>query len=204
MRLLHSLMMCYIITLLCGLAVLSTPAEAQSAPKFPDRVQALLDSDWTELSIRTVVGSDDGRIIATAVKLKRETPKSSVYYSLPLAQAAPEKATVNEKDLQTLFTATFAAAKATFAHQYPAEIFNSLPPEKARAMIQSGALKIVPTDVEMLIIQGKTAAGKVKLDEFGPFSPLDTTIQTLFHTQPMEMMLEEYQGKFGIDPYAEQ
>lgn len=194
----------FIVTLICGLAIFATAAKAQSVPKFPDRVQALLDSEWTELSIRTVVGSDDGRIIATAVKLKRETPKSPVYYSLPLGQAAPEKATVNEKDLQALYSAMLAAAKATFAHQYPAEIYNSLPPEKARKMLQSGALKIVPTDVEMLIIQGKTAAGKVKLDEFGPFSPLDTTIQTLFHTQPMEMMLEEYQGKFGIDPNAEE
>ncbi len=193
-----------IITILCGIAVFAQAQETAAVPKpvqpFLERVRALLDSGWAELSIRTVVGSDDGRVIATAVRLKRETPKSPVYYSLPLGLAAAEKETVSEKDLQTLYAATLAAAKATFEHRYPLEIYHSLPPEKAREMIQSGALKIVPTDVEMLSIRGKSATGEVKLDEFGPFSPLDTTIQTLFHTQPVEMNLDESKAKLGIDP----
>lgn len=190
----------FIITILCGLAVFSSAAEPQPEAKFPDRVRALLDSEWTELSIRTVGASDDGRVFATVVTLKRETAKSPVYFSLPLGQAVSEKATVNEKDLQTLYAAILAAAKATFKHRYPTEILSSMSPEKAREMINSGAVKIVLTGVEVLIICGKTAAGEVTLDEFGPFSPLDTTIQTLFHTQPMEMTLEEYKAKLRLDP----
>ncbi|MDB6003973.1 MAG: hypothetical protein JWR15_960, partial [Prosthecobacter sp.] len=138
------------------------------------------------------------------VRLKRETPNSPVYYSLPLGQAAPEEATVDEKDLRTLYSATLAAAKATFEHRYPTEIFNSLPAEKAREMIKSGALKIVPTDVEMLIIQGKTATGELKLIEYGPYSPLDTTIQTLFHTRQMEVTQSDYKAILGLDPYAQE
>ena len=190
----------FIITILCGLTIVSCSAEPKSEPAFPERVRALLNSEWTELSIATAVWSDDDRVVATAVRLKRETSKSPVYFSLPLGQAAPEKATVNEKDLQTLYTDTLAAAKATFEHQYPAEILSSLPPQKARELIQSGTLNIGPTDVEMLVIRGNTAAGKVDLVEYGPFSPLDKTIQTLFHTKKEQVKKEEYQAILGRDP----
>ncbi len=182
----------------------TSSAEPQTEPKFPDRVQALLDSEWTEVSITTALCTDYVIVYATTVRLKRETPKSPVYYSLPLGQAAPEKATVDERDLKTLFTDTVAAAKATFDHKYPIEILNSLPPEKAKEMIRSGALKIGPNDVEMLSIRGKTAAAEVRLIEYGPFSPLDTTIQTLFHTKQMEVKPSEHKAILGLDPYAEE
>ena len=200
----HTIRMCGIITLLCGFSFFTSPAEAQTEPKFPDRVRALLDSEWTELSITTALCTDYVQVYATAVRLKRETPKSPVYYSLPLGQAAPEKAVVSEKELQTLYTDVLAAAKATFAHQYPVEILNSLPPEKAKELIRSGAVKVGADDVEMLSIRGKTAAGEVLLIEYGPFAPLDTTIQTLFHTQQMEMNQSEHKSILGLDPYAEE
>ncbi|MCX6848321.1 MAG: hypothetical protein NTY98_05330 [Verrucomicrobia bacterium] len=193
-----------IITLLCGFSFFSSPAEAQTEPKFPDRVRALLDSEWTELSITTALCTDAVQVYATAVRLKRETPKSPLYYSLPLGQAAPEKASVSEKDLQTLYTDVQAAAKATFAHRSLVETLNSLPPEKAKELIRSGAVKVVPDDVEMLSIRGKTAAGEVLLIEYGPYSPLDTTMQTLFHTKQMEMKQSEHKSILGLDPYAEE
>ena len=198
--------MCGLITLLCGFSFCCGAAKAQPATPFPDRVRALLDSEWTELSITTALCTDAVQVYATAVRLKRETPKSPVYYSLPLGQAAPEKAAVrvSEKELQTLYTDVLAAAKAAFAHQYPVEILNSLPPEKAKKMIRSGAVKVGPNDVEMLSIRGKTAAGEVLLIEYGPFSPLDTTMQTLFHTRQMEVKPSEHKSILGLDPSAEE
>jgi hypothetical protein len=193
-----------ILALLCGFSLCCGPAKAQPATPFPDRVRVLLDSEWTELSITTALCTDSVQVYATAVRLKRETPKSPVYYSLPLGQAAPEKAVVTEKELQTLYTDVLAAAKATFAHQYPVEILNSLPPEKAKELIRSGAVKVGPNDVEMLSIRGKTAAGEVLLIEYGPFSPLHTTMQTLFHTQQMEVKPSEHKSILGLDPYAEE
>lgn len=204
MRRQHTIRMCCIITLLCGFSFFSSPAVAQTVPKFPDRVRALLDSEWTELSITSALCTDSVQVYATAVRLKRETPKSPVYYSLPLGQAASEKATVSEKELQTLYTDVLAAAKAAFAHQYPVEILNSLPPEKAKEMIRSGAVKVGPNDVEMLSIRGKTSAGEVLLIEYGPFSPLDTTMQTLFQTKQLEVKPSEHKSILGLDPYAEE
>lgn len=202
MRWQHTFMKQFIITVLCGFFVLCSAAKAQQVPTFPERVRAFLDSDWTELSVTTALCTDYMVVYATAVRLKRETAKSPVYYSLPLGEAAPEKAVVNEKDLTTLCAEVLAAAKATFEHQYPIEILNSLPPEKAKEMIRSGALKIGPNDVEMLIIRGKNAAGEVKLIESGPYSPLDGTIRTLFHTKQTEVKKADYQTILGLDPYA--
>jgi hypothetical protein len=179
-------------------------ARAQPEPKFPERVQALLSSDWTELSITTALCTDYAVVYATAVRLKRKDSKSPVYYILPLGQAAPEKAVVTEKDLKKLFADTLAAAKATFKHQYPMEIFNSLPREKAMKLIKSGTLKMGPNDVEMLSIRGKTAAGEVKLIEYGPYSPLDTTLQTLFHTKSLEVKKAEHTTILGLDPCEEE
>lgn len=204
MRRLHTIRMCCIITLLCGFSFFCSLAEAQAEPKFPDRVRALLDSEWTELSITTALCTDSVQVYATAIRLKRETPKSLVYYSLPLGQAAPEKAAVREKDLKTLYADELAAAKATFAHRSLAETLNSLPREKAKELIRSGAVKVGPDDVELLSIRGKTAAGEVKLIEYGPFSPLDTTLQTLFHTQQLEVKPSEHKSILGLDPYAEE
>ncbi|MFZ2277340.1 MAG: hypothetical protein WAW39_06050 [Prosthecobacter sp.] len=193
-----------ILALLCGFSFCCGAAKAQPVTPFPDRVRALLDSEWTELSITSALCTDTVQVYATAVRLKRETPKSPVYYSLPLGQAAPEKAAVSEKELQMLYTDVLAAAKAAFAHQYPVEILNSLPPEKAKEMIRSGAVKVGPNDVEMLSIRGRTAAGEVLLIEYGPFAPLDTTMQTLFHTKLLEVKPSEHKSILGLDPYAEE
>lgn len=193
-----------ILVLLCGFSFFSSPAEAQTVPKFPERVRALLDSEWTELSITTALCTDAVQVYATAVRLKRETPKSPVYFSLPLGQAAPEKATVSEKDLQTLYTDTLAASKTIFEHRSQVEALNALPFEKAIELIRSGAVEVGPDDGEMLSIRGKTAAGEVLLIEYGPYSPLDTTIQTLFHTQQLEVKPSEHKSILGLDPYAEE
>lgn len=199
MRRSQAFMMC-ICTLLWGFIFLCRAAGGQPSPTFPDRVRAFLDSDWTELSITTALCTDDVQVYATAVRLKRETPKSPVYYSLPLGKAAPEKAMVNEKDLATLCIDVMATARATFAHQYPTEILNSVPPEKAREMIRSGAVSIGPTDVEMLVIRGRNAAGEMKLIEYGPFSPLDGTLQTLFHAETRQVKQADYEAILGLDP----
>ena len=203
-RRMHTIRMCCIITILCGFSFITSPAEAQAEPKFPDRVRALLDSEWTELSITTALCTDTVQVYATAVRLKRETPKSPAYYSLPLGQAAPENAVVSEKDLKTLYTDTLAASKTIFEHRSQVEALNALPFEKAIELIRSGAVKVGPDDGEMLSIRGKTAAGEVKLIEYGPFSPLDTTLQTLFHTKQMEVKPSEHKFILGLDPYAEE
>jgi hypothetical protein len=204
MRRQHTIMMYCISTILCGFSFFCGTAKAQPATPFPDRVRALLDSEWTELSITTALCTDYVVVYATAVRLKRETPKSTVYYSLPLGQAAAEKATVSEKDLKTLYTDTLAASKTIFEHRSQVEALNALPFEKAIEMIRSGAVKVGTDDVEMLSIRGKTAAGEVLLIEYGPFAPLDTTIQKLFHTKQMEMKQSEHKSILGLDPYAEE
>lgn len=194
----------FIFTALCGFFFFCSAAKAQQAPTFPERVRAFLDSDWTELSITTALCTDYGEVKAVAVRLKRETPKSPVTYSLPLGKAAPEKAVVNEKDLATLCADVMAAAKATFAHQYPVEMLNSVPPEKAKEMIRSGAVSVGPTDVEMLVIRGKNTAGEVKLIEYGPFSPLDGSLKTLFHTETKEVRQADYEVILGLDPFKDE
>lgn len=162
-------------------------AEPTTEPPFPERVSAFLASAWTELSITTALFTDTSQAYATSICLKRDTPKSSVHFSLPFDPEKPSNDTVSESDMQTLFASTISAAEVTFAHKYPLEIYHSLPREEADEMVKSGKLKIGPNDVEMLIIRGKTTTKEVALIESGPFAPLDTTIQRLFNTKQVEI-----------------
>jgi hypothetical protein len=166
---------------------------------FPERVQDFLVSEWTELSISAVVASDDHRVTATCVRLERESAKAPVSYSLPLGKAAAANATVKEEDLEVLYADLRAAAKASSEYRYPLEVLQDVPPGRAWEMLKSGAIKIEPRDVEVLIIRGKNAKGAVKLMEFGPFAPLDTTIQRLFQTKAVEMNREERKKVLGVE-----
>lgn len=194
------------VTLLGGLLHFAASALAQSpAPAkatFPEQVRAFLDSGWMELSVVWLECSDDGRLPAIAVRLQRETPAAPVYCTLPMEKTGDgaKKVPMNEKDLQALYAAIISGAKTAFAHQYPLEIYRSLPEKEARARVQSGALKLDAPAVEMLIVHGRNAAGVVRLEEFGPCSPLDKTLQTLFHAELKEMKPEDRKAILGIDP----
>jgi hypothetical protein len=193
----------FIVTMLFGITALGLSAEPKAEPEFPERVRAFLSSAWTELSITTALVTDYGEVHATSVRLRRDTPKSPVHFSLPLGPAGPSKDTVTEADLQTLYSSTLAVAKATFEHRYPIEILYSLPREKAIEMFKSGELKIGPNDVEMLIIRGRTSTGEVTLTETGPFSGLDTTIQRLFRCKRVEVKNTDYMTILGGNPYGD-
>ncbi|WP_395739909.1 hypothetical protein [Prosthecobacter sp.] len=166
---------------------------------FPEQVRDFLDSEWTELSISTVVGSDDQRVTATCVRLNRESANAPVTYALPLGKAAPADARVKEEAMDELFSEVRDAAEAAYEHRYPLEVLLDLPLKRAWETLKSGGVKIDRSNVEMLIIRGKNAKGAVSLVEFGPCASLDETIQRLFQTKALEVKREERKKVLGVE-----
>lgn len=190
------------ITLLFGFVSTCFSVEVEKA--FPERVRHFLDSPWTELSITTALVTDYKIVYATSVHLRREGPKVVVESKLPLTPPVILKTTVSKADLNTLYNDTLAAAKSTHEHRYPMEILSALPHEEAAEMIRTGKMRISANDVGMLVIRGKSPKGEVNFTETGPYSPLDTTIQKLFHTKRVELKQSDNQSILGRNPYKKE
>lgn len=187
--------------MLLSVATLCPAAEPAPEVTFPERVRAFLDSPWTEITITTALVTDYGVVHATSVHLIRNTPKAPVHFRLPLNSGEKSKVALTEVDLRTLCASTLQAASETFEHRYPLEIYNSLPREKAIELVESGKLRIGPTDVELLVIRGKNAAGEVTLTETGPCNSLEDTIHKLFQTKQVEVKPSDYEAALGRNPY---
>ncbi|MCB1279747.1 hypothetical protein [Prosthecobacter sp.] len=183
------------------LLVASVILASDPGPTFADRVKKVLASDWTEMTVSTALVTDYGAVIGIAIHLRRDVVTKPPLAADPTAAKQHER--LSDADWKLLSDAIQDAARTTFEHKYPLEIYDSLPREKAEELLKSGKVKIEPTDVEVFHLTAKTSKGEVSLDESGPYQPLDRVIGQLLKTKTRELKATEVKTILGRNPYEE-